>query len=252
MLAAGKCWYQANDLPRAQSALTSALTRKFDDAADAAYWLGQTLLKQNKPGDALAVLDRAIADYPKSPFLPELSFTRVNALYEQPGRRKETVGLFMEFARKYPQHELARRATYMAALAALGTQDYGNAQVQAEWFLKAFPRHELTPDVLFIGGEAYVGAATPAPAKAETLFRRLVAEYPRHKHAAEGRVRIGLCLLMAKKYPEAVTSLTESAKEMQNPALVAEKRLYWTDIFRNSVRDLDLMRGMYQAYGKAF
>ena len=115
-------------LPTAEAALTAALTRKFDDAPEAAYWLGQTLLKQNKPADAVPVLDRAIADHPRSPFLPQLAFTRVNALYEQPARRKETAALFAEFARDHPKHDLAPRALYMAALAALGAQDFAAAQ----------------------------------------------------------------------------------------------------------------------------
>lgn len=42
------------------------------------------------------------------------------------------------------------------------------------------------------------------------------------------------------------------ADEANNPALVEERRRYWTDVFRDTIRDLDLMRGMYQAYGKAF
>jgi hypothetical protein len=42
------------------------------------------------------------------------------------------------------------------------------------------------------------------------------------------------------------------ADEANNPALVEERRKYWTDIFRDTIRDLDLMRGMYTAYGKAF
>ena len=42
------------------------------------------------------------------------------------------------------------------------------------------------------------------------------------------------------------------ADSANNPALVEEHRKYWTDIFRDTIRDLDLMRGMYQAYGKAF
>ena len=56
------------------------------------------------------------------------------------------------------------RAGYMAALSALGTGDYKASQGHAEAFLKRFARHELTAEVLFIGGEAYVGAAVPDPA----------------------------------------------------------------------------------------
>ena len=67
LLLAGKCWYQANDLPRAHAALSSALTRKFDEAPEASYWLGQTLSKQNKPADALAWIKNMLiaeSDFP--------------------------------------------------------------------------------------------------------------------------------------------------------------------------------------------
>jgi TolA-binding protein len=225
LLAAGKCWYQAGDLPKAETALTAALARKFDEAPAAAYWLGQTLIKRNKPADAMAVLDRAIAAYPKSSRLPQLVFTRVSALYELPARRKETVVLFADFGRKYPKHRLAARAVYMAALAALETGAPRASQGHAEDFLKQFARHPLTPEVLFIGGEAYLGATLPDLGKAESLFRRLLAEHPRHKHAGQSRVRVGLCLYMAKKYPEAVTYLTQAGKELRDPALTAEAHL---------------------------
>ncbi len=53
-------------------------------------------------------------------------------------------------------------------------------------------------------------------------------------------------------YLEYVGYACMGADEANNPALVEERRKYWTDIFRDTIRDLDLMRGMYQAYGKAF
>jgi TolA-binding protein len=225
LLAAGQCWYQAGDWPRAEAALKAALARKSDEAPEAAYWLGQALLKRNKPADAVAVLDRAIADYPRNSLLPQLVFTRANALYEQPERRKEAAALYADFARKYPAHELAPRAVYLAALAALGAGDYAAAQGHAEAFLQRFARHELTAEVLFIGAEAFLGAAAPDPARAEGLYRRLLAEHPANKHAAQARVRVGLCLYLAKKYPEAVAYLTQAGKDLNDPALAAEAYL---------------------------
>jgi TolA-binding protein len=224
LLAAGKCWYQAGNLPRAESALTGALSRKFAEAPEAAYWLGRTLLERKRPADALAVLDRAIAAHPRSGFLPQLVFTRHSALYERPGHRKESAALFADFARKYPRHELAPRAVYMAALASLQSEDYPSARAHAETFLKQFPRHELVPEVLFIGGEGYLGGK-PEPARAEALYRRLLAEHPRHKHARPARVRVGLALYLAGKYTDAVTFLTRAARELPDPALTAEAHL---------------------------
>ncbi|MGQ0505803.1 MAG: hypothetical protein ACT4TC_10845, partial [Myxococcaceae bacterium] len=41
-------------------------------------------------------------------------------------------------------------------------------------------------------------------------------------------------------------------EEWTNPARLEAKRKEWTEYFRNSIRDLDLMRGMYAIYGHPF
>ncbi len=43
-----------------------------------------------------------------------------------------------------------------------------------------------------------------------------------------------------------------AADQANNPALVEDRRRFWTEVFQDQIRDLDLMRGMYQAYGKTF
>lgn len=42
------------------------------------------------------------------------------------------------------------------------------------------------------------------------------------------------------------------ADQANNPALLEDRRKYWTEVFEDSIRDLGLQRGMYQIYGKAF
>lgn len=42
------------------------------------------------------------------------------------------------------------------------------------------------------------------------------------------------------------------AEQANNPAIIEDRRKYWTEIFQDSIRDLDLQRGMYSIYGKAF
>lgn len=43
-----------------------------------------------------------------------------------------------------------------------------------------------------------------------------------------------------------------SADKANDPALVGERRRFWLELFRTGIRDLDLQRGMYAVYGKAF
>lgn len=230
LLAAGQCWFNAGQFPPAQKALvavTTEQTEKWEEAPEAAYWLARTLLKLKKPAEAVAELDRAIAAYAVSSFLPQLAFGRIDALYEVPERRKETVQLFLDFAAKYPDHESAPKALFMAALAALQAGDFIAAQKHSAAFLSnaKFAKHELFPDVLFVGGESFLLARPPDPAQAEALFRRLATEFPQHKQTPPARVRIGLALHIAKKYDAAVAHLTPLIAELKDPPLVAETQL---------------------------
>lgn len=43
-----------------------------------------------------------------------------------------------------------------------------------------------------------------------------------------------------------------SAEAANNPALLEDRRKFWQEIFQDSIRDLDLQRGMYATFGKAF
>jgi cellulose synthase operon protein C len=223
LLSAGKCWYQADKYPQAQAAL-AAIDPKAPEAPEAAYWLGQALIRLNRSAEALPVLEKALAAYPGNSFLPQLAFARAAALYEQPARRKEAVAAYADFAAKNPQHAQAPRAVYMAALAALKLEDYQTAGRQAEAFLadKKLEKHELVPDVLFIAAESQVQADKPDYARAEALYRRLLAASPNHPHAVQARLRIGLCLYLARKHPEAVAHLTAAVADLKDPALAAE------------------------------
>ncbi len=42
------------------------------------------------------------------------------------------------------------------------------------------------------------------------------------------------------------------ADQANNPAILEDRRKYWTEVFQTAIRDLDMQRGMYQAFGKAF
>lgn len=55
--------------------------------------------------------------------------------------------------------------------------------------------------------------------------------------------------------PDYLVSLNFScmaAEQANNPALVEDRRKFWTENFQNQIRDLDLMRGFYGLFGKAF
>jgi TolA-binding protein len=227
--AAGKLLYEQQAYPQAQQTLAAAVASAGDAAPEAAYWLAKTLVKLNQVPAALVELDKAIQSYPQSRFLPSLKLGRIDVLYEMPDRRKETVALYQQFAEQNPGHDLAPQAAYMGAVAALTVGEYAEAHRRATAFLNNanYQANPLVPDVLFVAAESLVlagGAIDPVPqvAKAESLYRQILEKFPRDRHVAASRVRIGLCLYLQKKLDPAIAHLTESLPQLLDPELQAE------------------------------
>lgn len=227
LLSSGKSWYRAGKLTEARVSLAKAAAFKSDEAAEAGYWLAQSLLSLKRPAEATAAADEALAANPKGELRSQLLFLKGSAAYELPGQGKQAVALFADLAKKHPESELASRALYMAALAALRGEDYPAAQQHAEAFLtaKQLAKHELLPEVLFLAGESYLNAAKPDAAKAERLYRRLTDEHPKHPQAAMARLRVGTSLYVAKKYDDALAFLTKAVDGLKNETLQAEAHL---------------------------
>lgn len=231
---AGKARFKAGQFPQAQTALTTVVTQKLPTAPEAAYWLGRTLIALKQPATVIATVDPVIAANPQSEFIPALQLVRIDSIYEIPERRKETIPLYAQFAGQFAAHELAPEAKYRAALAALQTGDFPNAQAHAEQFFATAPfaKHALVPEVVFVGAEGYLLNQPEANlAKAEPFFRRLVTEFPANPHAAQAHVRIGLCLYSAgiaanqpPKFEECIAYLNTIVGTLKDPALTAEAR----------------------------
>lgn len=227
LLSAGKCRYRAGQFVEAQTDLAKVATQKLPEAPEAGYWLGRSLIQQKKPAEAVAALDLAIAAAPQSEFLPQLSFARIDAIYEQEARRAETVKLYSDFAARFPQHALAGDAIYRSSLAAFKLAEYAAARTQADAFLAnaAFAKHALVPDVLFLAGESALLVAMPDVAKSEVAWRRLITEFPMHKDVPHAQLRVAYCLHAAKKYDESIALLNTAVATFKDPAQVAEARL---------------------------
>jgi TolA-binding protein len=231
-LASGKSLYMTEKWDEARQALEPAVQANKEESAEAAYWLGRTLLKQNKPQEALAALDGALAKQPQGEYLAYLQFARIDALHEIPERRKETAELYRQFAQQHPEHALAPQALYLSAFTSLAHEDYPAARREAEAFLAnpKFAAHELTPSVLFLAAEGHLLGLTSNPpgdrGRPETLYRQLVEKHPDHAHAPRSHLRIGYLLLSAEKAPEAIAYLNAAFPKLQAPEHKAEAQLH--------------------------
>ena len=229
-LAAGKCFYQLEKWNEAVSALSALAKQEGPAQLEAAYWLSRTLLRQEKPQEALALLEQTAKNVPADhPFAPHVKLARLDSMYAIPERRKETAGAYAEFAQQFASHELAPQAQYMAALVSLEQEDLATAREQAEKYLAnaAWKEASFTPSVLFIAGEAHLlGAEAKLPgadvAKAEAYYRRLATEYPTDPRLARSNLRIGWILYRGGKHTDAAQYLSSIAGSLTEPEHKAE------------------------------
>ena len=111
-------------------------------------------------------------------------------------------------------------ALYDLASAALSTGDYKNAFRQAASFAKAFPKHELTPEVKFIGAEALLLSGKQA--EADAAYGELLKDYPNHADADQWLVRRALARYLQKQYSDVVALLKPQAAKLNQADRKAE------------------------------
>ncbi len=145
---------------------------------------------------------------------------QADALYDLPDRRKESVALYADIAKRFPQAEAAPQAGYMAAFAALNATDFDAAHRHAEAFLKQHESHSLRPDVLFVNAESLIQLGRPDDAG--KLYQELLEKYPDHADHELWQVRRALSLHLKKQHNEVVEYLWPLTRKFKQPALVAE------------------------------
>ncbi|MCS7303774.1 MAG: tetratricopeptide repeat protein [Thermoguttaceae bacterium] len=215
----GRCLYLAGQYPQAQTLLEKAVGKGGQEGLEGAHWLARTLLKQGKPSEALAVVQKALGQAEQTTLAAQLAMDHADILYEIPDRRKEAALLYATVATKFPQDPLASQALYMATLSAVETQQFPAALQYAKSFLERFSQHELTPDVLQLAAESHLQLQQYP--EAEKLYREALAKAG-DKALLLWKVRYALVLLLCKKYQEAVGLLQPLIGQIQEKALLAE------------------------------
>jgi len=221
-LSAGNSLYLAGDYDKARKWFAQAMTGGGDVAAEAAHWTARSYLKQGKPEQALAIADKALAANKGGPHQVSLLLDRADALYETPARRKEAAELFREIARNHASDAQAPQALYMAGFSALGASDYVAARDSAVQFLETHEQHALATDVNLVLAESQLQLQDYDQAAA--LFQKLASANPQRAEAEAWRVRAGLSLFLAKKYPQSTALLEAALPKLKSPDAIAEAR----------------------------
>ncbi|MBM4004431.1 MAG: tetratricopeptide repeat protein [Planctomycetes bacterium] len=220
MLAAGRCLFRLEKLPEAAVWFQRIIDGEKPDTSEAAHWLARIHLRGKRAQDALALVDKVLGQRPDAQWLPQLSFDRADALYELPDKKAEAVSAFLKFAGDSPQHDLAPQALYSAAFGCLELKQYEPAVQHARNFIGKYPQDRLMPHVKSVASEGQL--LLNQHAEAEKSYRELVGSFPDQPDVAKWRMRLGLALLLQKKYAEVVAELAPQLAILKAPEMLAE------------------------------
>ena len=215
----GRCFYLAGQYAQAQALLEKSVSMGGEVGVESAHWLARTLLKQGKPAEALAGVEKALPQAGQSPLAAQLAIDQADILYEMPNRRKESAAHYAAVAEKYPQDALAAQGLYMATFTAVEVGDFPAALNYAKSFLERFGQHELAGEVLQLAAESHLQLQQYT--EAEKLYGQALAKAGPNAPLL-WKVRYGLVLLLAKKYQEAVAAVQPLIAQMQDKTLLAE------------------------------
>ena len=221
-LGAGRSLFRMERYAEAREVLTKAVQSGSPSAAEALHWLAQTLMRDKKPAQAVAVLASHAPQASSSSWAARLLVDRADALYEIRERRKEAVSLYAEAAAKYPKDRAAPQSLYMAGFVALEMGDAAAALVHAKKFLAAYGDHELAPDALQVVAESSLQLGRLVDADA--AYRQLLEKFPLHANVEQWMVRRAVALHAQRKYAETVKLLEPVLENIRSPDRLAEAR----------------------------
>ena len=200
ILAGAKCYFLEDEFKLARAGLERLTDRNAPEAAEATQWLARAHLKEGNAVRALKIAERGLQKFRSGAYRPELELVHIDAMYEIPDQKKKTAKLYADFVRRNVQHELAPQAQYMAALAAMYSQDYVASAQHCTRFLADYSNDKLKPDVLFISAESQLLLGQhDIAAKRYGEFLQLA---PNHDNAQQAQVRRGVALYMADKHAQ--------------------------------------------------
>ncbi len=219
-MAAGRCFYRAEQFDQAQTWLQSAVKAAGEEAPEAAHWLCRIYLQDGQPQKAAKLAAAVLPGAGQSPYAVNLQIDQADALFEQADSKKKAAELYLKIAQDNPEHELAPQALYNAAFTEMESKQYAPALKHVAEFLTSYADDPLATDVRFVAGESQLQQADYP--KATETFRELVASHPQHQDAETWTLRLALALYLQKQYGQVVDALAGAVGGMKGKDGVAE------------------------------
>lgn len=218
---AGRDYMSAGLNDKAVDALVKALQVDSEYAAEGAHWLAQLYLRDRQNEEAFKLANEwADKTTAENPIHVNLLLDRADAAFILSNRRQESPALYLEIADEHPEHSLAPTALYNAAFAFLEIGRFEEAIKMSDRFQEQYKTSNYLPDALEVKADASLLAGSPETA--ESVFRRLVQEYPDNSKASTWNLRIGLAQHTQEKYQETIDWLETNASHITGKSQLAE------------------------------
>jgi TolA-binding protein len=193
---------------------------RFPDVLKAGHALARGLLRDNKPAEALALVEKLIPRAEGQEGAAGLAMDRAEAAAAIPARRNEVLALYIGIVNKFPKDPAAPQALYWACYWAMNQGNFAAALQYTDSFLASYPDHEWVPDVRYVSAESRLQLGKYD--EAEKLYAELLKKYPQHADAESWKVRQGTALNLQKKYAEVVALLQPLVGQLKSADARAE------------------------------
>ncbi len=217
MLSAAQAQANAGQAAAAVATLTPLLDRPTAATLDAAHLVATWQLQADRPAEALAAIDRGLANQPQRPAadsLAQLMLDRGDALWALPDRRDEAIVSYESLVTEHPDTPAAAAAVSMLALARLDAKQPAAALKQVERFRDRYAKTATAAairDIETIQAEALL--ETDKPAAAARLLTKLLAEHRDWSRREEAWLLLARAQREAGDVPAAINAVKQCLKE---------------------------------------
>ncbi|MCE9546897.1 MAG: tetratricopeptide repeat protein [Planctomycetia bacterium] len=214
-LLAGNRYFLSGNYPAAIKWLSKVAQPGTKESAQAAHWLARAHLELKQPAEALAVLEKQLAEKNAAAgeVLIDLKLDQADALYDLPARRAESVAAYAAVAQQHPQAPQAAQALFNAAWAAVNLEKYDEALKHAQAFKAAFPNSPLATSAQALEADSLLNLNKPG--EAAGLYRALIAKNPSSKELLRWQILLAWALRREQKHADVVTLLEPLVEKLQ-------------------------------------
>ena len=196
----GRVWFDVEQYERAGEVFEELSRQDGDYRDDAAYWSAKSMLRRGDASGAARALEQALANFPDSELVPQMSYDRAVALLGA-GEPGVAITVLEEFRSASPEHDLAADALQLEAAAHHQQRRYRESLARCETFHRRYPGHELSPAVDLLAAEnTYFledyEAAVPR-------YESFLGRHPDHEQAGLARFRLGMALHRQERFGDA-------------------------------------------------